>query len=69
LTTHSFIASKSPKAKRLPSLFVVFLQRHLRDRANKMHLFVSKKITNFVFPVLPHLWRMKKGVQWHPMAV
>ena len=43
-------------------LFLIFLQHHLRDCANKTHIFVSTKNTNFVFPVFPHLWWMKRGV-------
>ena len=52
-----------------PVLFLILLQHHLQDRANKMRVFVSKKITDFVYPVLPHLWRTKRGVQGHPMVV
>jgi hypothetical protein len=61
------LPAKALKPGVCPVLFLIFLQHHLWDHANKTRVFIREKNTDFVIPVFPHLWRTKRGV--HQMVI
>ena len=75
------LPEKAPKPSVFPGLFLIILQHQLRDRANKLHVFFSKKLSIllFLFCLISGGWyevcvrgrrapRLKFWLPWQPAA-